>query len=1683
VARAETPARGDFELNSPSSAAGTLLAAARQAMQVLPGSPHPLGATWDEDGTNFALFSAHAEAVELCLFAEDGTETRVALKERTAFAWHAYLPGVPLGQRYAYRVYGPYDPARGHRFNPNVLLLDPYAKAVDRVEDWSRGCFAYELDGSADADLHPSTKPALGAPRGVVVNPSFDWEGDEAPATPFRRTVIYEAHVRGFTKLHPDVPEPLRGTYLGMAHPAVVRYLKDLGVTALELMPVHAFVDDRHLVERGLRNYWGYSSVGFFAPDVRYRSGSELGAEVREFKQLVKTLHRAGIEVILDVVYNHTAEGNHLGPTLSLRGIDNASYYRLVDGDARHYFDTTGCGNTLNVKNPQVLALIMDSLRYWASEMHVDGFRFDLATALARELHDVNQLAGFFTLIHQSPTLSRRKLIAEPWDIGPNGYQVGNFPVLWAEWNGRYRDTVRAFWRGESGQLGEMGYRLTGSSDLYETTGRGPNASINLLTAHDGFTLRDLVSYERKHNEANGEQNRDGNDAEHSSNHGAEGPSDDPAVEELRAREQRNLLLTLLVSQGTPMLLAGDEFSRTQRGNNNAYCQDNETSWVNWDLDAKQRALLEFTRRLLRIRAEHPALHRSKFFTGADVFGTKVRDLLWFGADGQPFTAERWHAAEGRAVAMFLAGRGIDDSDETGRSLVDDNLLVLLNAGATPLEFVLPAGAVEEPWELLVDTSNDHAEERLRPGLTTTLVEHSAKLFRSSSRVLRQGGALHRLNSTYRLQFHPGFRFSDAVAITPYLSELGITDLYTSPLLRAASGSKHGYDVVDYGSLNPELGGEPEFSALSDDLRRRGLGLLLDFVPNHMGIAGGQNGTWDDVLEHGPASSCAEFFDVDWTPLRADLENRVLLPILDGQYGDVLERGDLGVVWEGSTLKLGYFDRRLPLAADTLGELLSAVVAKSRLPEDDVARRELESIVFELSHLPPRTQLPPERRRERQRETLVIRRRLATLVAESPAVKSALEEALVELNGVPGVPASYDALERLASSQSYRLASWRVAVEEINYRRFFDVNDLAAVRMEREGVFERAHALIFRLIEERRVNALRLDHTDGLYDPYAYFDAIQRRLAVNEPGKKRSPDDQARPLPLLVEKILGRDEELPATWPIDGTTGYDFLAAVQGLWVDPEAERAMTAVYRAFTGDSATFMEHVYAAKRHVLLHVLVSEINMLAARLQRVAMSHRSYRDFTLLSLTRALSEVASAFPVYRTYLRNTPGRQEQDERLIRAAVRLARRRSQALSPSIFEFVERELLGKVTPSGIETDLGVFAMPFQQLTGPIMAKAVEDTAFYRYTRLLCLNEVGGQPARFGVEPSAFHAQNELRVRNWPFSMLTTSTHDTKRGEDAAARIAVLSELPRLWAGVVRHWREIAIASAGSDDVTPEAAHVYGVYQAIVGAWPFGWDGHEGREDFIARLQEYALKTAREAKTRTSWLNPDTEYEAAVTSFVERAFADPAFVESAHAFCSRVSPYGASNALAQCLLRFCSPGVPDTYQGTELWHQSFVDPDNRRAVDFEARKRRLGAIRERLNERGKLARELLDRYTDGDIKLFVTHLALDARKQHPELFLRGDYAALPGGAHVVAFTRGFEAERLVCIVPRLVFTLTHGERPWAVGDVWGASTLDVRHSGRYVNVFTGARVKLAGSLRLAEVFAEFPLALLLREDGT
>ncbi|MEU6853847.1 glycogen debranching protein GlgX [Actinacidiphila alni] len=665
------------------------------------GRPYPLGASYDGSGTNFALFSEVAEKVELCLIDDAGRERRLTLTEIDGFVRHAYLPDVGPGQRYGYRVHGPYDPARGHRCNPAKLLLDPYAQAVEGQVDGDESAFGYRF-GAPD---ERNTLDSLGhAMLSVVTDPAFDWGDDRAPGHSYHESVIYEAHVKGLTMRHPGLPERIRGTYAGVSHPAVVEHLKALGVTAIELMPVHQFAQDGHLRDRGLSNYWGYNTIGFFAPHNAYAATGTRGQQVTEFKEMVKALHKAGIEVILDVVYNHTAEGNHMGPTLSFRGIDNASYYRLVDDDPQHYFDTTGTGNSLLMRHPHVLQLIMDSLRYWVTEMHVDGFRFDLAATLARQFHEVDRLSSFFDLVQQDPVVSRVKLIAEPWDVGEGGYQVGNFPPLWSEWNGEYRDTVRDFWRGADGTLPALASRLTGSSDLYEDDNRRPRAGINFITCHDGFTLRDLVSYNDKHNEANGEGGQDGESHNRSWNCGAEGDTDDPGVLALRARQQRNLLTTLLISQGVPMIAHGDEMGRTQHGNNNVYCQDNETSWVDWELDAGQRDLFDFTRRLIALRAEHPVLRRRRFFRG-DPDGNGAADALWFRPDGQEMREENWHRGDAHAVALLLNGDAITEADPQGRRISDQSFLILLNSHYEPLDFVLPEREHGGLWQVTVDTA------------------------------------------------------------------------------------------------------------------------------------------------------------------------------------------------------------------------------------------------------------------------------------------------------------------------------------------------------------------------------------------------------------------------------------------------------------------------------------------------------------------------------------------------------------------------------------------------------------------------------------------------------------------------------------------------------------------------------------------------------------------------------------------------------------------------------------------------------------------------------------------------------------------------------------------------------------------------------------------------------------------
>jgi glycogen operon protein len=700
-------------------------------MRVWPGAPSPLGATWDGEGVNFALFSEHATAVELCLFQgpEEGRETaRIPLTERTDLVWHAYLPDVRPGARYGYRVLGPYAPSEGHRFNANKLLVDPYAKAITGTVSWDDALHGYTV-GHPDADLSFDDRDSAGhVPKAVVVDTAFTWGDDRPPRVPWNRTVIYECHVEGMTKRHPGVPPELRGTFLGMASDPIVDHLRSLGVTAVELLPVHQYVDERALVERGLRNYWGYNSIGFFAPHVAYATGWG-GQQVDEFKSMVKALHGAGIEVILDVVYNHTGEGNHLGPTLSLRGIDNAAYYRLDPEDRRHYTDFTGTGNSLNMLHPRTMQLIMDSLRYWIGEMHVDGFRFDLAPVLARELYEVNRLGTFFDIIQQDPAISRVKLIAEPWDLGAGGYQVGNFPTGWAEWNGRYRDCVRRFWRGDPGQVSELASRLSGSSDLYEASGRRTYASINFVTAHDGFTLHDLVSYERKHNEANGDGNRDGTDENWSRNWGAEGPTGSARVNAMRERMKRNLLATLALSQGVSMLLGGDEMGRTQRGNNNAYCQAGEVSWIDWDLAAADRDLLAFTRDVLRIVRSNAVLRRRTFLTGRTIGEGGAKDLSWLRADGGEMTDGDWADANNHVLGMLLHGRATDEVDERGRPIFGKTILMLLNGGTRSRTFALPrvdddAGT----WKMLINTAQPG--QRVVRGRSVNLVAHSLQLLR-----------------------------------------------------------------------------------------------------------------------------------------------------------------------------------------------------------------------------------------------------------------------------------------------------------------------------------------------------------------------------------------------------------------------------------------------------------------------------------------------------------------------------------------------------------------------------------------------------------------------------------------------------------------------------------------------------------------------------------------------------------------------------------------------------------------------------------------------------------------------------------------------------------------------------------------------------------------------------------------
>jgi len=1634
--------------------------------QTQPGAPEPLGAAWNGRGTNFALYSEAATAVELCLFDQERKETRIHLRNRTEFVWHVYVEGVGPGQLYGYRVHGAWEPENGLRFNPANVLLDPYARALSGVEDFSQGANSYDVT-HPDRDLVRAEADQRGAPLAVVIDPTFDWGDDKPPNTPLRRSVIYEAHVKGLSIRHPEVPEDLRGTYLGLGSEPIVRYLRELGVTAIELLPIHGFVDDQFLRDRKLCNYWGYNSIAFFAPDVRYRAGSVVASEVTEWKRMVKALHEAGIEVILDVVYNHTAEGNHLGPTFSFRGIDNATYYRLVTESPRFYFDYTGTGNTLNVRHPQTLRLLMDSLRYWVQEMHVDGFRFDLASTLARGLYEVDRLSSFFTVIHQDPVISKVKLIAEPWDVGEGGYQVGRFPVRWAEWNGRYRDTMRAFWRGDGGRAADLGYRLTGSSDLYQEGGRSPSSSINFITAHDGFTMRDLVSYNVKHNEANGEENRDGEGHNNSWNCGAEGDTEDPEVSRIRRRQVRNLLSTLLLSQGTPMICAGDEQGRTQKGNNNAYCQDNEISWFDWDLDEERRSLLAFTRNLIRLRREHPLLQRATFLAGREIRGVGVRDAVWFRHDGKPMTDDDWSNPSTSSMGVFMPGSGLEPVDQEGSPQNDDDLLLIVNASAYDLPFTLPSFVDRGralAWELSLDTADDAATESVEPTETTEMKSRSLKMF--SRRAVGPGGlqaAYGAPVSTYRLQLREGFGFREALALLDYLDELGVGGVYTSPYLRAERGSTHGYNVVDHHALDPTLGTLADHAAFTDALRSRGLRHLVDFVPNHVGIGTGENAWWNDLLENGSSSQYAEFFDVEWRPPASALQDKVLLPVLGRQFGQEVDERKVSVRREGGTLWVAYYERRFPASPRSYAIALEAAIG--RLGAADKAHLyELESVLGALRHLPVASAADPDGRAERAREKEVIKGRLAVLFETSAEAARAMDDAL------EAISKSSDRLEGFLNEQNYRLSYWRVATEEINYRRFFDVNELAAIRMEEPEVFTATHSLVLDFIREGRITGLRLDHTDGLYDPEGYFQTLQAsvRQSLHEGDLPATA-----PIYVVAEKILGAGEDLRRGWAISGTSGYDFLSAAAGLFVDRWAEEAMTSLYADFTGASTDYQALVYQAKREVMDGSFSSEIHVLAHVLKRIADASRRARDFTLPSLVRVIKETIAAFPVYRTYVRPNGLRQQSDEERIREAIDLARRKNPLMDGSHFEFLMDVLLLKERSE----DAVGFAMRFQQVSGPIMAKGVEDTASYRYSRLVCLNDVGCDAGRFGVSEADFHAHNASISARWPLSMTTTTTHDIKRSEDVRARIAVLSEMPDDWRGAVYGLRRLAQAASPATASRVSRSDEYLFYQTVVGTLPLGTTG-AAPPDYVERITAYMLKAVREAKVQTSWALPNQPYEDAVERFTKDSLRSVPFVVAASEVVRAVAPHGAMNSVAQLALRLASPGVPDIYQGCESWDFSLVDPDNRRPVDYAGRRALLAGLKARGAPTPELCRDLLESYPDGRIKMHVTTVGLRLRREHPELFLEGRYLALGDVPNVVAFERAIGEKRLLCAVPRLTRQLTKGERTWPLGDVWGDATLEVAGGGRFRNVFSGE--KLEGSaLALRDVFSHFPVAWLLR----
>ncbi|HLK40563.1 MAG TPA: malto-oligosyltrehalose synthase, partial [Polyangiaceae bacterium] len=1222
------------------------------------------------------------------------------------------------------------------------------------------------------------------------------------------------------------------------------------------------------------------------------------------------------------------------------------------------------------------------------------------------------------------------------------------------------RDTVRAFWRGDPGRVADLGYRLTGSADLYQHGGRRPYASVNFVTAHDGFTLRDLVTYDRKHNERNGEESRDGSDDNASWNCGVEGETDDAAVRALRRRQTRNFLATLLLSPGMPMLSGGDEVGRTQLGNNNAYCQDDETSWTDWALDGERRSLLAFVRRLGQLRREHPLLRRATFFRGREVHGTGVSDLAWLRHDGQPMTEEDWSNPGTSSLAMFAAGSGLEPTDDQGRPQSDEDLLLVLNASALDLDFVLPAMAERAravPWELQLDTADERTGDEVEPGDSTRVVAHSLKLF-ARRPVVRAGLDAVRGApvSTYRLQLSPDFGFEAAAALLPYLDDLGVGCVYTSPYFRAQKGSPHGYDVVDHATIDPRLGGESAYAAFTDAIRARGMKHLVDFVPNHVGVGSAENAWWVDVLENGPSSLYADWFDIEWdAPGAGRSAGKVLLPILGRQFGEEVDDGHIGIARLGGALEVRYNRTNLPASPRSYAVVLERAIEYVDGEASDPARQELESILAQVKHLPSATSTDDALRAERAREKEVVKRRIAALCEADPAVARALDGAAAAIASSPR------RLESFLADQNYRLSSWRVAAEEINYRRFFDVNDLAAVRMEEPDVFAAAHARLVSLVAEGRITGVRLDHTDGLYDPEAYFQHLQQ--AMRDPTRK--------PLYLVAEKVLEPGEGLPRSWAVAGTTGYDFLGVVAGLIVDPEGQTELDRVYADIAGPPRSWPEVARRGRLGALDRSFASEVHVLTHALKRIAERDRHAHDFTFASLRRVVQGTIAAFPVYRTYVRPDGTREKHDEEHIRTAIALARWRDGATDPSTFAFLERVLLF-VDRSD---EAAQFAMRFQQLTGPIVAKGVEDTALYRYVRLVCLNDVGCDPQRFGTTTDAFHAHNAAMLAEWPLSMTTTSTHDTKRSEDVRARIAVLSERPDEWGHFVRALHAGAMdrfgtASEGRPVPSPDDAYLF--YQTVVGALPFA-----GVSDgFAARVVAYARKAAREAKARTSWTNPEVRYEGALEAFVRGVLDDDGMRKSIEDFVRRIAPYGAANSLATVALKLAAPGVPDTYQGCETWDFSLVDPDNRRTVDFDDRRRMIADLRRRGPPTPELARDLLSRFEDGLVKMHVTRTGLRLRRETPALFLEGGYEPLEAPPHVVAFRRTLGERRLVCVVPRFSARRTGGATPWAIGDCWGRDTLRLGGAGRFRNAFTGETLE-GSEVPMAAILRVFPVAWL------